>query len=182
MTSPSPISVTSVTGVAGFISPYAIAACSKSPRGLHSAVLEREPVTQGRGARTEGNRPAGSGAAFSFRWVSIFLITTGSSMQAITFTAPPHSLHVSISMLKTRFSRCAQVMAARRSACVWCCASTRACCHLPRLAGVTRARCLLLGANTPWKRVRFTLGFGTSAASLAMKSSGSKMTWVVPSL
>jgi hypothetical protein len=23
---------------------------------------------------------------------------------------------------------------------------------------------LLLGANTPWKRVRFTLGFGTNAA------------------
>ncbi len=53
--------------------------------------------------------------------------------------------------------------------------------------------------NTPWNRVRFTLGFGTSAASLAMaapahpcarsihyilyiKSSGSKMTCVVPSL
>jgi hypothetical protein len=30
-------------------------------------------------------------------------------------------------------------------------------------------------------RVRFTLGFGTSAASRAMKSKGSKMTWVVPS-
>lgn len=29
-------------------------------------------------------------------------------------------------MLKTRFSRCAQVMAARRSACVWSCASSGA--------------------------------------------------------
>ncbi|MEY0057199.1 hypothetical protein AB7W15_16575, partial [Morganella morganii] len=26
--------------------------------------------------------------------------------------------------------------------------------------------CRLLGANTPWKRVRLTLGFGTRAASL----------------
>jgi hypothetical protein len=40
---------------------------------------------------------------------------------------------------------------------------------------------LLFGANTPWNRVRFTRGFGTNAASLAMKSSGSKYTWVVPS-
>ena len=40
---------------------------------------------------------------------------------------------------------------------------------------------LLLGANTPWKRVRWTLGFGTRAASRAIKSSGSKMTCVVPS-
>jgi hypothetical protein len=28
------------------------------------------------------------------------------------------------------------------------------------LAGVTRARYLLFGANTPWKRVRLTRGFG----------------------
>ncbi len=41
----------------------------------------------------------------------IFWITTGSSMQAITFTTPPHSRQVSISMLNTRFRRCAQVNA-----------------------------------------------------------------------
>jgi hypothetical protein len=35
---------------------------------------------------------------------------------------------------------------------------------LPRPAGVINARCLLFGANTPWKRVRLTLGLGTSAA------------------
>lgn len=29
---------------------------------------------------------------------------------------------------------------------------------------------LLSGANTPWNLVRFTLGLGISAASLAMKS------------
>ena len=42
-----------------------------------------------------------------------------------------------------------------------------------RLAGVTAARCLLFGANTPWKRVRLTRGLGTNAAKRAMKSSGS---------
>jgi hypothetical protein len=34
---------------------------------------------------------------------------------------------------------------------------------LPRLAGVTQERCWLFGANTPWKRVRLTLGLGTKA-------------------
>lgn len=52
---------------------------------------------------------------------------------------------------------------------------------MPRLSGVTRARCLRFGANTPWKRVRLILGLGTRAASRAMKSSGSKMTCVEPS-
>ena len=69
---------------------------------------------------------------------------------------------------------------------------------LPRFPGVTRARYLLFGAKTPWKRVRLTCGLGTSAASRAMtayalpcargipyilyiKSRGSKITWVVPS-
>ena len=32
---------------------------------------------------------------------------------------------------------------------------------LPRPEGVTSARCLLLGANTPWNRVRLTRGLGT---------------------
>ena len=47
----------------------------------------------------------------------------------------------------------------------------------PRLEGVTRARCALLGAQVDylaaWKRVRLTRGLGTRATSLAMKSSGS---------
>ena len=92
---------------------------------------------------------------------------------------------------------CAQVMAAWRSAGVWSPSSDRGFLTLPRLAGVTCARCLLLGAKTPWKRVRLTLGLGTKATSLEMAapahpcargipyilyiiSSGSKMTWVVP--
>ena len=79
----------------------------------------------------------------------------------------------------TRLRRCAQVIAARRSAGVGSSVSAGLACRppLPRLAGVTRARYLLLGAKTPW--VRLTRGFGTRAASRAMKSRGSNMTWVV---
>ena len=36
-------------------------------------------------------------------------------MQAMIRTAPPHSRQVSMSIPKTRFRRCAQVIAARRS-------------------------------------------------------------------
>lgn len=42
-------------------------------------------------------------------------IMGGSSIQATTLLAPPHSRQISTSMLKTRLRRCAQVMAARRS-------------------------------------------------------------------
>jgi len=37
-------------------------------------------------------------------------------MQAMMRIAPPHTEQVSMSMLNTRFSRCAQVIEARRSA------------------------------------------------------------------
>ncbi len=110
-------------------------------------------------------------------------MTAGSSMHAMIRIAPPQAAQVSMSMPNTRFRRCAQVIAARRSADVGSSGSAvlERSPPLPRLAGVTRARYLLFGANTPWKRVRFTRGFGTSAASRAMKSRGSKMTCVVPS-
>jgi len=51
----------------------------------------------------------------------------------------------------TRFRRCAQVIAARRSAGVGSSKSAVVACWppLPRLARVTRARCLLFGAKTP---------------------------------
>ena len=96
-------------------------------------------------------------------------MTNGSSMQAMTFMTPPQAWQVSISMLNTRLSRCAQVMAAWRSAGVRSCASSEVLQPLPRRAGVISARCLLLGANTPWKRVRFTLGLGIRAARRAMR-------------
>ena len=62
-----------------------------------------------------------------------------------------------MSMPKTRFKRCAQVMEARRSAGVLSSNSFDVVLSLPfpRLPGVTCARCLLFGANTPWN-VRLT--------------------------
>jgi len=104
-------------------------------------------------------------------------------MQAMMRITPPHTEQVSMSILNTRLRRCAQRIAARRSAAVRSSvsAAARALAPLPRWALVSCARCALLGANTPWKRVRLTRGLGTSAASLAMKSSGSKSTCVVPS-
>lgn len=110
-------------------------------------------------------------------------MTSGSSIQAMIRTDPPQLGQVSISMPKTRSRRCALLVAARRSPAVGSSGVSLVSCRapLPRLAGVTRARCRLLGANTPWKRLRLTLGLATRAASRAMKSRGSKMTWVVPS-
>jgi len=95
-------------------------------------------------------------------------------MQAMILTWPPQVLQVSMSMLNTRFSRCAQVIAARRSAGVGpsFVSTVLSLLPLPRLAGVSRARWALWGANTPWYRVRLTRGFGTKAASRAMTSSG----------
>lgn len=104
-------------------------------------------------------------------------------MQAIIRTAPPQAGQVSISMPKARFRRCAQVIEARRSAGVGSSMSAVVARRppLPRLAFVTCPRYRLLGAKTPWKRIRLTRGLGTKAANRAMKSSGSKMTCVVPS-
>ena len=104
-------------------------------------------------------------------------MTSGSSIHATIPTDPPQAGQVSISILNTRLRRCAQVIEARRSAAVGSSASAAATAGppLPRLAGVTRARYWLFGANTPWKRVRFTRGFGTSTASRAMKSSGNRL-------
>ena len=71
-------------------------------------------------------------------------------MLAMMRTSPPQSLQVSISILNTRFNRCAQVIEARFSAGVWSASSVK---HdrlrLPRLAGVILALDLLFGANTP---------------------------------
>lgn len=108
-------------------------------------------------------------------------MAVGSSMLATIRTVPPQWTQAVTSMEKTRLSRCAHVIDARRCAGVAGSSATLTLLPLPRFAGVTNARCRLLGANTPWKRVRLTLGFGTRAASLAMKSNGSKMTCVVPS-
>ena len=84
----------------------------------------------------------------------------------------PRLGRVSMSMAKTRFGRCVQVMGARGlSGFSW--RGSR--------FGTTDSRCLQFGANTPWNRVRFNRGRGTNAAGRAMKSSGSRTTWVEPS-
>ena len=109
-------------------------------------------------------------------------------MHAIIFTAAPQWQQTVISMLKTRLSLSAQVIfswpfgsgsssALSSLPCFWSFSLAEL---LPRLAGVTCARSILLGANTPWYRVKFERGFGTKAASFAMKSSGSNKTCVVP--
>ena len=54
-------------------------------------------------------------AAFCLRWLRICEITAGSSILAITFSCPPQHSQVSISIWKTRFSRCIQVIAWWRS-------------------------------------------------------------------
>ena len=60
-------------------------------------------------------------------------------------------LQVSMSILKTRLSRCDHVIDARRSAGLCSCVPLPAfgLPSFPRLARVTNALCLLLGANTP---------------------------------
>ncbi|MFT5450521.1 MAG: hypothetical protein ACI9DC_005729 [Gammaproteobacteria bacterium] len=69
-------------------------------------------------ARDGGKRPAAWEASLRSRCVRIFSITIESSTQAIILMWPPQLLQISMSMsiLKTRFKRCPQVMAARRSA------------------------------------------------------------------
>lgn len=52
--------------------------------------------------QVSGNRPGSAEATLSSRWARTFLITTGSSMPAMTLTAPPHSRQVLMSMLNTR--------------------------------------------------------------------------------
>ena len=62
-------------------------------------------------------------------------------------TSPPHLSQVSTSRLKTRFNRFAHVIEARFSGGVWLASSAKqGRLRLPRLAGVTLARYLLLGA------------------------------------
>ena len=103
------------------------------------------------GPREGGNRAGAVEASLVSRWVRIFLITAGSWIQAMIRSAPPQAGQVSMSMPKTRFSRCAQVIAARRSAGVFSCPSSKALglAPFPRFPGVTAARSRLLGANTP---------------------------------
>jgi hypothetical protein len=71
------------------------------------------------------------------------------SMQAMTFMAPPQALQVSMSMLKTRLSRCAHVIDPRPCAGVGVSSATSALFPLPRFAVIIYARCSLFGAKIP---------------------------------
>lgn len=66
-------------------------------------------------------------------------------MHAITFAVPPHISHVLMSMLKTRFSRAAQVIALRFSISVFVSSFY----NFGLAFLVIIARYWLLGANTP---------------------------------
>ena len=112
-------------------------------------------------------------------------MAVGSWMLATIRTAPPQWTQVLTSMPNTRLRRCAQLIARRRwsgvrSSLLALVDSASAADFLPRPDGVNCARRLEFGANMPWKRVRWARGGGTSAASLAMKSTESHSTWVVP--
>ncbi len=88
--------------------------------------------------------------SFPRRCAKIRSMVSWPSMQAMTLTAPPQCPQVSMSILKTRFSRCAQVIAAWRSAGVLISAFVPVFSSLPRLAGVIHPRQLWFGARTPW--------------------------------
>ena len=93
------------------------------------------------GDRHGGRRGAWGSPALAWRRVRIFSITSGSSLQAMTRTAPPQAGQVSMSIPTTRLRRCAQVIAAPPAAAVGSAGSAVPACWppLPRLAGVTRA-------------------------------------------
>jgi hypothetical protein len=116
-------------------------------------------------ARQSGKRLSAAFASFLTGKARIVLISAGSSILAMILTSPPHLSQVSISILNTRFNHFAQVMAALRSTGVWSSSSDRGFPPLSRFAGVICLRCLLLGPNTPWKRVRLTRGLGTRETS-----------------
>ena len=59
------------------------------------------------GARLSGNELEFPVTAFCSRRERICLITCGSSILAMTLTAPPHASQFDISILNTRFRRCA---------------------------------------------------------------------------
>ncbi|MFN2201660.1 MAG: hypothetical protein ACK2UO_10655, partial [Caldilineaceae bacterium] len=77
----------------------------------------------------------------------------GRSEVATTLSFPPQRAQSSISMPNTRFSRRAQLIATRLGVGGWTESVTgpvRCGAPMPRSAGVTAARSLLRGANTPW--------------------------------
>ena len=64
------------------------------------------------GARLSGKHMSSIPTLLPRRCVGICLITTESSMQTMTFMLPPQTLHISMSILNTRFKLCAELIAA----------------------------------------------------------------------
>ena len=75
--------------------------------------------------------------------------TADLSMLAITLTAPARCSQVSMSMLKTRLSLCAQVIDWCFCARVFSCPVGKACLVLFRKDGVIVTRCRLFGGGPP---------------------------------
>ena len=116
------------------------------------------------------------------------------------FSSPPQFGQCAMSISNTRLSSLAQLsrtglwcaqLASHSAGCTACASGSDSC-------GTTWARSLAFGASTPWfaqrgsahfaqrsyadtKRIRCSLGLGTSAASRCMNSSGDITRWVVPS-
>ncbi len=103
--SPSPLPLARLSRASGQPASWLSLLGNRHWNGVKGLMVSAKQVSRWRPAC----RPQTSGTkvSFSCRCVSIFSITTGSSMQAITFTGPPHSPQVSISILNTRLRRCA---------------------------------------------------------------------------
>ena len=102
-------------------------------------------------------------------------------MAAMIFKGPPQWGQCSRSISNTRLSNRAQLRragAAGGGASAW---SAGGVLGFFGTLGMTSGRSLALGASTPWKRIRCNRGWGTSAASRYMNSSGDITRCVVPS-
>jgi len=107
------------------------------------------------------------------------------SMLATIRSVPPQWPQAFTSMPNTLLRRCAQVIERRFSSGLrWSLLapvdSSSMGGRLPRPDVVNCARKSAFGAMTPWERVSWARCGGTSAASLAMNSTGSNSTCVVP--
>ena len=94
---------------------------------------------------------------------------------------PPQSRQVSTSMLNTRLSRCAQIIDIWRCAGVFILLVCDFLSALTPLGWCHPGSVFTIRSEYAVEARQVHSGFGHRAVSLAMKSTGSKMTWVVPS-
>ena len=115
------------------------------------------------------------------RCVRILRITAGSSMAARMVNGPPHCEQAVMSIAKTCLSNWAQLIRARVEAAGASLVSVEEAGSGSASPGTIWDRNAALGAGTPWKRMRWSRGRGTSAARRCRNSSGLITRWVVPS-